>query len=252
MVEKKPTGKLESSAHVLSQVKKALGQTQSPAKGEMRQASADVQAAIAMAEKGGGLTSIVLNWARGRAEVVSEASTGVLSPDTINDAIGAVSALERNFHPNALHNYMPEFLNKGISTDALWGEISQKLTSAKAHCNEAISQLAKDMARGISTDTGAPGAPAAKSEEDPMSGKLSTLIKKLQAFLAVRSISRNPQAKKWINDEIVEIQEAQKRLAGLDPDQRKDIDAQVKSEIAGFVNEVTQFYNEWVNTARRT
>jgi len=254
MIDKKPTGKLSSSAHVLSAVKKALGQTQSSAKGEMRQASADIQAALAMAEKGGGLTSIVMHWAQGRGEVVSEASTGVLSPDTINDAISAISALERNLHPNALHNYMPEFLNKGISTDALWGEISQKLSSAKSHCNAAITQLAHDMSRGISTDTSGDGklnVPEVKVEGDPMSGKLSILIKKLQAFLAVRSISRNPQAKKWINDEIAEIQESQRRLAGLDPEQRKEIDAQIKSEVANFVNEVTQFYNQWVNVSGR-
>lgn len=164
MVEKKPTGKLSSSAHVLSEVKKALGQfvgempsggvtgggvsstdQHSPAKNEMVQANADVQAAIAMATKGGGLTSIVQDWARGRAAIVTSAMT-TLTPDTINDAKSAISAISRNLHPNALHNFLPEFLNKGISTDALWGVIDQKLNSAQAHCDAAIQHLAQAMA----------------------------------------------------------------------------------------------------------
>lgn len=168
VAEKDSKAQLTDTASVIGAVKKVLGQFARPAPGqtgaapaaqpdakpaqkEMLQAAADVNSALTMAQKGGGLTGIVMSQSWGRYSVVkSVADNPNLSPDNVNDAISAIHALQRWLHPNFLHNYLPEFMNKGVSTDALWTAISQKLDSAEAHSNAVIQMLAQEMAKSSS------------------------------------------------------------------------------------------------------
>jgi hypothetical protein len=168
VAEKEPKAKLSDAASVIGAVKNVLGQFARPAPGqtgqsgtpqapkkpaqaEMDQAAKDVNSALTMAQKGGGLTGIVMSQSWGRYNVVKAAADNPdLNPDAINDAISAINALQRWLHPNFLHNYMPEFLNKGVSTDALWTVISQKLDSAEAHCNKAVQLVAQEMGKSSS------------------------------------------------------------------------------------------------------
>src|SRR6185369_2037361 len=88
---------------------------------------------------------------------------------------------------------------------------------------------------------------------DPLVVSLQGLINRLKSFLGVLSIARDPQAKKWIEDEIKEISAAQDRIddvAENTPDQRKRMDARFKQDVGVFEQEVNQFETDWVNAKR--
>lgn len=85
---------------------------------------------------------------------------------------------------------------------------------------------------------------------DPITVKLHSLIGRLQSFKGVLSISRDPDAKKWIDDEVKEITSAIDRIDDIsdqNPGQRKNMEARYQRDVATFEQEVNQFQKDWVD-----
>jgi hypothetical protein len=151
---KEPTAK-KSSKDILKAVKTVLAQAPS-AHSLINDANKDINIVFSMATRSGGLTAPVLSWLEGRKNIIGKLVTQSeedLSVADINEAMSTIDSISRNLHPNAMHNYLPEFLNKGISTDVLWSKVSEKLQSAKAKLQEAAGTLAEHQANPDSRPT---------------------------------------------------------------------------------------------------
>lgn len=191
MVEKKPTGKHSSAAHILQQVKKALAQA-AAAKDPtaiIQSANNDMDKVYAMAVRSGGLSNTVLNWLEGRIALVkklSGVSANDLSLDDINKAMDAIDAIRRNLHPNMLHNYLPEFLNKGVSSDILCKTIEPILVNARQKLEDAASLAANIQANSTSVPVAKTPELPTKSVADPTASFIASLANSIAEFQRVK------------------------------------------------------------------
>ena len=276
----KPSGKLSSSAQTINEVKKALGQfaqhtetpsggeggqqapapTTSKAKQEMLAAAKDMFNALTIAQKGGGLTGIVMSDSWGRYNVVSGvANSESPSPDQINDAISAIHAVQRWLHPNLLHNYLPDILNKGVSTDALWQVISQKLDSAEAHCNNAIRAAAQELSKSSSIRRMEKLLAIAQADPEALKKGKAAMIQALQ--LVDRGLGEllNVYYGDLLKQEKPDIDAARKELSGLvqkinatgDGDFPNQLMNDISSEIFGIKKEIDKQRNEYSSGDRK-
>jgi hypothetical protein len=146
MVAKKPTGKLSNASQIVKEVKRVLGQQQASQGVQqlLREAHALVYQAITFAAKGGGLKattiSYVNGWANEIAAIVKKADQDITTNDTAT-ASGRIEDISKLLQPNLLHNYLPEFINKGISHDDVWAKINSLLTSADQKVNAAQDMI---------------------------------------------------------------------------------------------------------------
>lgn len=234
MIEKKPTGKL-STAKAINAVKQVLGQDMPATKSVdqmgikelISSAFQDLQTVQNIAKQSGGLTGIVLYWVKGRIDLTGKLAMtplNILSVNDINDAIDAVNAVSRNLHPNALHNYLPDFLNKGISTDALWEKLSQRLDGAKLKLQAAASKLA-DAQVNPENDVG------------PVVSKLNDLLSRLQQYAP--KVSKYNAGASFVNDESAEIK------ALIDKLNQEGASPALSAEVASKEKEVNDFATSW-------
>jgi len=153
IVNKQPTGKLAS---YVEQCKIALGQSITMPKTIdtmnirelINSANEDIQKIYNMIVKSGGISSIRLSDIRDRMSLISNlVNTPIkdMSADEINKAVSGVSAISQWLHPNLLHNYLPDLINKGVSTDELWDKISGILNGATSKLKSAISKLVDEQ-----------------------------------------------------------------------------------------------------------
>ncbi len=106
----------------------------------------DVRDVYEIVKTAGGLTDIMLNWIANRVHSVEDVvKKGVtITTNDIDSATDAVNALKRTLHPNILHNYLPEILNKGVGQDVVWKRIEPMLDRALhnlAVCKNAVTQI---------------------------------------------------------------------------------------------------------------
>lgn len=142
MVEKQPTGKL--AAKDAANIARIILAQATDATGLLQEAADLAKNVIDIASKGGGLTDRVLQWAQGRLGVIQGLSSKSANDLTLTDAIDvgdALDALYRNLHPNLLHNWLPEFMNKGISSDDVWEVIRVRLETAQKKVQEAQQKI---------------------------------------------------------------------------------------------------------------
>lgn len=191
VVEKKPTGKHSSAAHILQQVKQALGQAAAvkDPTALIQSANSDMDKVYAMAVHSGGLSNTVLTWLEGRITLIKKlvgVSANDLSLDEINKAMDAIDAIRRNLHPNMLHNYLPEFLNKGVSSDVLWRTIEPILIGARQKLEDAASFAANIQANPASAKTPEVATTSTKPTTDPSASFTTTLDNAIAEFRRVK------------------------------------------------------------------
>jgi hypothetical protein len=204
-VTKMPTGKL-SSVSLINKVKLALGQTApgDDIKALIASANHDLEKAFQLASKSGGLAWVTLSLVRSKMSVVQGLAKSALddiSVDTVNDAINEVGHISDLLQPNWAHNYLPEFINKGISTDALWNVMSPILNNAKSKLQTVATKLANLQVTQL--DSSVPVASA-----EPVNNLLQQgleLIKRLTALSQKAYETKNQNAIKYISDETQEI-----------------------------------------------
>lgn len=257
MIDKKPTGKLADASQVIKAVKRVLGQQQS-AQQLLKESSDLVNRAITIAGKGGGLSDTVFNWAKGRAAKVAAIATKTDQELILNDAtdaVDAINAISRNLHPNLLHNYLPEFLNKGISSDDVWERVEGILNSAIQKATDA-----KGIITAGALTEGAPAQPATTTVqqlkeftpgETPLSSlyrRIGTLRQKLQSYKLIGNISSNPRAVGWINDELKELQDLANRIGQVPENMEGEMSKQLEPELAEFEKDVTGFASQWIQS----
>jgi hypothetical protein len=251
VVNKQPIGKLSSSQDIIHAVKIILGQAiTTPSLDKMSpsqliaSANQDLERVYQLAAKSGGMTGIVLGWIRGRMEQVEKLMTlpaELLSADNINDAINSVEAIERNMHPNFLHNYLPEFLNKGISTDALWNAITPILSSAKTKLQGATTKVVNLQTNYESpnaigektvTELDAKTAPNANQQLIQSFNQIAQIAKTYKSRVAIRKLPNADALNNWLDSAIAESSQYANNLA------------KSGSEDAGLIADYTKEYND--------
>lgn len=272
MVNKKPTGKLSTAAQLVREVKRALAEDESV---EEEPVDAGLEAAkqpyINLLNQTTGLVGTITR-NEDLSDITYHAMGGWMGGDITRDApeanTGVATKTTKGHFENVIEN-VNELARKEPSIDTV-KELRANLNAIMTLIGKAsnISAVTKNkytgQARTIYSKTESiinllrGQAPKTKPntmkevtiQGDPLSGKLGALISRLQAAKAVRSISGNPGAIKWIDDELKEIQGVQKTIDGLDPAQRQAVETNLQNDISTYQQEVDQFYNEWVNVKR--
>lgn len=274
MVEKKPTGKL-STAQAISSVKMALGQITAPKESESELNAAlydrinkllpTVAATVKSLKNFGGEDYD----AETADAALQQMRDGLASRPFDRKAFRTVMAGYSKLQGTAKSGLYKthEWFGSPDSDDpglAAWnrpevggqmGVLGNSLRSLESFVTKLENiQSLKDQ--GTYQD---PGDAAKKNvitipevtlESDPLVTKLQGLIGRLNSFKGVLSISRDPQATKWIDEEIKEISAAQDRIddvAEKEPAQRKNMDARYQRDVATFEQEVNQFQKDWVD-----
>lgn len=256
MVNKKPTGKLSNAKQIIKEVKRVLAQQQS-AQSLLQAASDLVNQAITIAGKGGGLSDSTFNWASARAKLISGIAAKGEHDLTINDATDAedaTNAIARNLHPNLLHNYLPEFLNKGISSDDVWDKIEKLLNDAVQKIKSAATVIKSSALTGNDeTGTGALTYQLKEvtPEQTPLSSlytRIGTIRQKLQSYKLIGSISRNANAVEWINTEIKELDNLVNRMKQIPESMEVEMSKRIEPEIIDLEADVADFTSQWIQS----
>lgn len=206
VINKKPSGKLSSALHILGAVKKALGQTNSvPEKNiieSIKEVAANLEKVYSLVKKTGGLTDITSNWMNSRLDVVrgllnvANTSPESLSADQIDNTISAVNAIARNLHPNLLHNILPNFLNKGVSSDALWNGVEPILTAAVVDLQNISKKIVSKQINNqpiVDAPVAAPAAPE-KAVKQELIDRLNSVNRNLALYSSYLPVRIAPSA----------------------------------------------------------
>lgn len=257
MIEKKPTGKLSNASQVLNAVKRALGEDQSEAGRLESQIRNNVNQVISIldrvAERAKPEMTAPTDW-DWNVNPIKEAANNP-TRDNLKSMKSNLNALIDRIKPgwvmgiteNTWNKLAGPLLNKGI-------QLINQAAEWRDRANEiyAKQELGDYSEKG--PDDGSSGAlaiPEVTVKGDPLSGRLQNLIGRLQAAVAVRSISNNPAARKWIADEIAEIKKEQARIGAVPEEQRESVNAQLQGDVAAYEKEVNDFYTDWVNATSK-
>lgn len=273
MVEKKPTGKL-STAQAISAVKRVLGQGQ-PQEQETEDSVIRKKEELldSMPKQFGGIVQMVTihgdsEWATIDKESIQEKASKVNSvlgvrpfnrpnlntlKGAYNDFISWASdsgAFEDSIWHSSEHNAQSKALWKEY-VSGLAGSFSAKIAQLdKLLAQQENIQVGREQGTYKEPSSSVITIPEVTVASDPMVVKLQGLVGRLQSFKGVLSISRDPQATKWIDDEIKEISAMQDRIDDIaenQPAQRKTMDARYQRDYATFEQEVNQFQKDWVD-----
>jgi len=274
VIEKKPHGKL-STARAINEVKKVLGQGAAPQESES-ELNKKIDATLAsMPRQFGGIVFNVNTYGDSEWATIDKDNSKTKAAEVTN------SLSQRPFNRanyNALSKAFSDFTSWASDTgsfeDSIWhsgvhNEQSKKLWAEhvapsvgqfKALMTQLNDLLVKRDNVRVSTEQGnydSPDQPAKVITlptqtivSDPLIVKLEGLVSRLKSFLGVLSIARDPEAKKWIEDEIKEISAMEDRIddvAENQPAQRKSMDARYQQDASTFENEVNQFQKDWVD-----
>jgi hypothetical protein len=115
--------------------------------------------------------------------------------DGIREGLEYIKRIHDGLSPSFLHNYLPEFVNSGISTDALWNQLEPVINDAQAKLEAAINKLSIQQVKFDPQE----------EQSDPGVEKFTALITQLTSYLP--RVSKYPQDVEWINGQIKAIKD---------------------------------------------
>jgi len=191
VINKKPHGKLASSADILNAVKIALADSN-----QIRKLIIDAKnlsnQGVNIAAKSGDLYDMTINWAKGRVEVISEVSVGEINNNQIQSAIDALDAIRRNFQPNILAGTgFFKSLNKGLTDPVVYAKVDGLLKAALEKLKLAQSQF---------KEIGLVQAPVAPLDTDEVSGAETTVATPAAAAVITEKENFQARAKSVLED----------------------------------------------------
>ena len=265
MLAKEPNGKL-ATARNLAKVIKTAGKTSNSAAvnaikilfaqevksdlaTDLKDAANSVKQVVTIAEKVGGLSDSVLSWAQERLVIVQKPMEVVQSnpndiagiKSSVGDAISATNALLRNLHPNFLHNYLPNWLNKGVDDDATWNAIESKLNFAvdklKA-ANEAVIQQVSSP-EDKNQPTSKPGEVAATPKVTELQQQYASLKSEVGRYMAQIKAQQSPNSQKMLGylGNVLQYLNDQKSAFDAVEAEYKDVSADAYAQRAGMVKQ---------------
>jgi uncharacterized protein YaaR (DUF327 family) len=251
-IEKVPHGKLSNAEEIISAVKTVLGQDADP-KSLLQSASASVQQALSIAEKVGGLTDIVINWAKGRASLVQAISDKKREDITREDAVeaeNAVNALSRNFQPDILHEYLPEFLTKGISDEQTWNQVKVLFDAALKNIREARAAIISQAITQTTKPTYKPGTTEdvehVKQLIREYLNTLTSWVGKINADASLDVRSKEAGVN-WVQRKWDVINDLREKFEKLPADKQLNAAPQILNSWKQVAQEATNFRKVWID-----
>jgi hypothetical protein len=208
-VNKMPTGKL-SSASLINKVKLALGGSSEDIQSLIASANNDLSKVYQLAVKSGGLTDQVSSLIRDNmsySNALNDQPANDISLDAVQEAMERIDKIYYLLKPDLLHNLLPKFLTKGISTDALWNVVSPLIDNAKSKLQSAITKLAQFQASKID-------APINQSTNTALLHRGTELISRLSALKS--NVAKNQIATNWIATTLPKIETAMQSNSEID------------------------------------
>lgn len=277
MVSKKPTGKL-SNAAVMNAVKKALGQMVAPQESEVEINQKIDEILTALPRRFGAIVSNVNRYGDSDWATISKEDSATKAA-AVTNILGKrpFTRTEYNMLTKAYSDFITWAQDTGAFEDSIWHSSDHNAQSKQrwasyvapsiAPVKAAIEQLNDWLVKRDTIQTLKEQGeykveeenkqpitlPTVEVESDPLAVKLNTLVNRLKSYFGVLSISRDPAAKKWITDEIKEIEGMRDRIYEVSenqPAERKRMDARYQQDAAVFEQEVNQFETDWVNAKR--
>ena len=188
VINKNPSGKLSNAQSVINAVKMIFAQSYQDVKDQVQQAYDKTKQAYNIAANSGNLNDSTLSWAKGRVDLINSLISkdgAQVNVNTIEKIKDAISALQRNFHPDLLHNVLPDFLTKGLTDDAVWGKVNDLLNEALTICS-AAQETSKNLGLNIENTTQKPAevkqVPTENNSKDDLTYKLEYLQKLVDLY----------------------------------------------------------------------
>jgi len=258
VMDKKPSGKLSSTAQVLRAVKIVLSQdvTEMSTSQQESLITRNVNRADKIIQNIGpqikNEMTVYTDYQR-KADAIHEASLST-TVDNLEEMVSQIDALSTRIKPGSWTT-----LGFGGITENTWATVEPMLTGAIRLVNSAIqarkainAQRGAGITKSIDQDSGSEQesstlqVPETTVSGDPLSGRLDNLIERLQSFLAVNSVARVPGNVKWVNDQIAEVKAEQAKIANVPQGQRVNITPELQGNISALEQETNQFYRDWV------
>lgn len=276
VVEKKPSGKL-SSAQIISEVKKALGQVAAP-----KETESEINAKIdgilaAMPRQFGAVVTSVNRYGDSDWATINKSTSQEKAAQVYN--VLGVRPFDRTQY-NALTKAFSDFVNwasdTGAFEDSVWHSSEHNAQSKELWnsnvgpfvvvVRNAIKQLndwlvKRDTIRtlveqGTYQDPGEKSKPITIAPVEihegplgPVYRQINGLKRQLSTWATYRSISSDPEAAKWIADEIKELDGIMARMEKIpeDPESEKEAAANFQSEVSKEQASINEFKTGWVD-----
>ena len=255
VTNKQPTGKYASSEDILRSVKRVLAQDLSE---NDRKINGYVNAALSIVNKIGGMVKNEMTAFTDYEVIRDRIKEYAANPifDNLQEMVKQIDAMTTRIRPGSWVT-----LGLGGITEDTWAKVEPLLNLAKRYVNGAIAaRKAENEASGKSaveqyehSEAGNESKPLQVAETtisaDPIIGRLVALVNKLKAYNSIGSVARNNAAKKWVGDEIREIQDVMTRYNEVPEGQVDAVREAFDKEVATKESEVNQFATTWLGQA---
>jgi hypothetical protein len=263
VVNSKPTGKLASSRNIIDAVKIVLAdETSDEAAREywqelLKEASSLVNTVLTnedvsdwtyhasglganwMREAPESSTGLALKTTRGHLEVVLEnlknLSRQAPSMEGLKEFkanLNSIMALVRdgnNIAPKSKTNYV-------ASASNIYSKADKTLQILRGE----IASPAKTNQLTV------PEITIKESPLHPLLQQVAALKSKINSWLAIRSISQNPSATKWITDESASLDDIAKRYGAVSEDQAENMTSPLQREMENEAKDINTFEGLWI------
>ncbi len=276
VVEKKPTGKL-SSAQVIREVKKALGQMAPPKETES-EINGKIDAILAaMPRQFGAVVTSVNRYGDSDWATIDKGTSQEMAAKVYN--VLGVRPFDRTQY-NTLTKAYSDFIgwasDTGAFEDSVWHSSEHNEQSKQLWNNNvapfinpfrnALAQLnswlvKRDTIRtlvdqGTYKDPGEASKPITIAPVEikegplgPVYRQINGLKRQLNTWSTYRSISSDPEAAKWIVDELKELEGIMNRMEKIpdDPESEKEAVANFQNEVNKEMASINEFKAGWVD-----
>ena len=264
IAEKEPSGELKDASQIIQAVRTVLGQSKYQpgnlgvyVSGLASKAYNVLEDIIAVADKELSIVDIPgteRHISRFNATDLQEKFSTLLlnSPgrEEIKSAQDLLDRMEQKIMPSAFGKmHVFEFLASGVST-AAWSKLQPQIEQVKLYLSKAIAALdAGKVPESELPKTQTTTSTTAVTHALPFLmqlQRLDSLISKVGSWAAIRAISQNPQATKWITDELTSLRDIKKRYSSIDKGQEENMAPSLKKDIDDEYKDIQDFANEWV------
>lgn len=244
MIEKMPTGKLASHKDILGAVKKALAQGASTADLANEALGVINEVARLVNEE---LTVSVDNFTKKAAQLASNPTVF-----NIKELKTLLDRLSKRLNPSF---FSGATWGMGGLSDYTWNRASSLINKAQGILNKALESRMKDDNGEQAKLEGRPSSdqPITLPEQTVVASKfdvqlatVENLKQKISTWKAYRSISNQPSAIKWINEEMAALNDITKRYSAIPEGQQEAAASQLSKEVGEEKSAISQFENSWI------
>lgn len=233
MVNKKPTGKLASHSDIMNAVKFALGGDANKVSAKLRKVLSNVDTIFALNEQQGFLRKISLDGEDELRELINSAIRNSHNPDVLEGLFYQIKAGLQSFQKG----FKPGWAFGGV-TDEVWENMQPAFAAAYAAL-DAAKQFSEEP------DVAPTKAPEKKPLED-LVNQVNAVKNKVKSWKSIGPIAKQPEALKWINTELANLEDIIKRYTSAPEDQHANLVSSLTKEFNAELTDINQFEKDWI------